>query len=116
MPVRLTISSTERPFCVAALTFWKVLLIHAEASADVLALGFGQQLAGAGLFQDHLPVVLGQGGKDANDQLARWGGRVDAQIQRLEDDAPLGEATDQADQVVAAPAQAGETGNHYGIT
>ena len=46
--------------------------------------------------------------QDADDQLARRRGRVDAQIQGLEDDTPFCKAADQVDQVVAAATQAGE--------
>ncbi len=37
------------------LNLLEILLIYAEASSDVLALSLGQQLASAGLFQDHFP-------------------------------------------------------------
>ena len=46
------------------LHFPQVLRVESFGPADVLALGRGQLLAGFGLLQDALAVVLGQRGED----------------------------------------------------
>ena len=74
--------------------FGQVLGVESFGPADVLALGGGQLLAGLGLLQDALAVVLGQRGKDGEHGLARRRRGVDAQVQGVEVDAALVERID----------------------
>ena len=67
----------------------QVLGVEPFGAANVLALGSGQLLAGLGLLQDALAVLLGQRGEDGEHELARRRGRVNAQVQGLEVDAAL---------------------------
>lgn len=81
----------------------------------MLALCLGQLLTSPGFFQNHLPVVFGEGSKDADDQFASCGAGIYAQVQGLEDDTTVGKFSDQINEVVTAPAQAVETGDYDGI-
>jgi hypothetical protein len=95
--------------------FAQILGIEPFGPADVLALGGGQLLAGFGLLQNALAVVLGQRGEDGEHEFARRRGRVDAQVQGLEVDAALMEGIDQVNHVVAAATQAEEARHQHRV-
>src|SRR5262245_7802173 len=64
----------------------------------------GRVEPGPGPLADEVPLELGQGGEDVEDQLAAAGGRVDALPEALEPDPPLPEGGERLDEVAERPA------------
>src|SRR5271166_3448960 len=54
---------------------------------------------GPGPLADEIPLELGQGGKDVEDQLAAAGSRVDALLEAPESNPPLPESGERLDEV-----------------
>src|SRR3954463_10952832 len=81
----------------------------------LLSAGPGRVEPGPGPLADDVPLELGQGREDVEDQLPAAGRRVDALLEAAEADLPLLELPDGLDQVPEAPAQAVELPDHEGV-
>src|SRR5208337_854721 len=81
-----------------------------------LPAGPGRLEPGPGPLADDVPLELGQGGEDVEDQLPAAGGRVDALLEASEADLPFLEMSHGLDEVPDAAAQAVELPDDEGVT
>ena len=93
-----------------------LLRVQLPRPAALLSTGPGRVEPGPGPLADDIPLELGQGREDVEDQLAAAGRRVDAFLEAPEADLPFLELPDGFDQVPDAAAQAVELPDHEGVT
>ena len=92
-----------------------LLRVQLPRPAALLSAGPGRVEPGPGPLADDVPLELGQGGEDVEDQLAAAGRRVDALLEAPEADLPFLELPDGLDEVPDAAAQAVELPDDEGV-
>src|SRR5512143_656753 len=82
-----------------------LLRVQLPRSAALLPAGPGRVEPGPGPLADDVPLELGQGREDVEDQLPAAGRRVDALLEAAKADAPAAEFGEGFDQVAERPAE-----------
>src|SRR5512135_2267773 len=92
-----------------------LLRVQLPRSAALLPAGPGRVEPGPGPLADEVPLELGQGREDVEDQLPAAGRRVDTLLEASEADLPFLELPHGLDQVPDAATQAVELPDHEGV-